>query len=1004
MKILHISDLHYRNGLKKNEVLKAFFEDIKGIKVDFALFTGDITFSGKKEDFINFKNEFYNKIKTHIAEDRIIFCPGNHDVDRALIKKVLGKPIADQINSKENLEEVISEHKTHRHYTTKRLQNYYDFQKIITRSYRTCEKRYFTDFFTNYIYKIGGEKIGITSFNSAWLAEGGQKDYGKLSIGKENVIQAYQKLDDCNLKICLFHHSQDWFAPFDESIDEIKKEYNFAFTGHNHKAKPEIHKTPFNNLIISNTGCLYENDDYFNGYTILEITSEFIKFNVRTYYPERGSFDNAVNLFDKGEWITKRENLPSLNNKQKLFLQFKEVAKESFITTNEDVKDFTERFVYPNLTKKSVVQQKQLTLDDKEESISQTELLTITDRLIIRGRQESGKTCLLFFLGIEHYQKYKKLPFYIDFETINTHGAKPFFREIKHTAFDAEIDNIEERLRNGECIILIDNFSERNSKKVEKFKKFMESFNNALFVVTIKQSSYESLNKTKPPATLKEFDTIYLNAFEAKDIRKLVKLTKPDIATEERNQIVNNLCASLSKAGLPFNPTIISIIIDIQAQVGSYTPINKSSLFDKLIDILLHKHSLSSISHSSFDYGNEVDFLANFANLLYLKNGNISLVKFEEFANSYLQSICIDHISSYSLLDTFIKCNILVKNGDNIEFRVKSFQYFFFAKYLSNYPEENDLIKDNYNYLNFPETIDFLTGLERKNIDLFDFLLEELQNHYELLDFEYDITSFDESKIENGLLSELMEDVDVSEIGKNEVSDIRRDEYTQMRYPEKVDNSEKIDISDPKERFINSLELCSIVARNCELIKDSSFRENAVRTIIRHWSSMLVELIQTFNNDEELQKEFDEDKEFKQLLNVVIPIAFQNQIIELLGTSKLIKVFSNVITKHSISKIEKLLLILIIEDVDENSRFKLLEQFLLENHTYYIREVVLAYLMYINEIRIMSSSKRNKCIKFMSEIVAKRDGRGNKQAEEMVRQQFVKKTKMREKKAGNKRS
>ena len=33
MKILHISDLHYKNGLNKNEVIKAFFEDIKGIEV-----------------------------------------------------------------------------------------------------------------------------------------------------------------------------------------------------------------------------------------------------------------------------------------------------------------------------------------------------------------------------------------------------------------------------------------------------------------------------------------------------------------------------------------------------------------------------------------------------------------------------------------------------------------------------------------------------------------------------------------------------------------------------------------------------------------------------------------------------------------------------------------------------------------------------------------------------------------------------------------------------------
>ncbi len=1000
MKILHISDLHYTKGMKKNKVIDAFFKDIENLKVDFVFFTGDITYSGTREDFIKFKNEFYVRLKKTIPEDRIVFCPGNHDVDRSLIKKMIGKTITEQINTTEQLCEVISEHKTHRHYTTKRLQNYYDFLKIISSSYRKCESRYFTDFYTNYTYILDGKKIGITSFNSAWLAEGGRKDYGKLSIGKENIEQAYKRLDDCEMKICLFHHSQEWFAPFDHSIDEIKKEYDFAFTGHNHSANPEIHKTPHNSLIISNTGCLYESDKYFNGYTIFETKSNNIDFKVRTYFPERQVFDIAVNLFENGQWSTQIDNLPSLNNEQKLIIKFKDFAKESLITTESDLTDFNNRFVFPCLTKDSFVQHQQLQFDKKDDSISKDDLLDSANRLLIRGKQESGKTCLLYYVGIEQYAKDKKLPFYINFDSLNVHGAKPFFREIRNYAYDCEIDNIEERLKSGECILLVDNFDENQTKKVTKLQDFIKEFPNVSYVVTINQTSYESMSRAKTPDVFNGFETVFINAFEAKNIRQLVQTLKPDIATEETSQIVNNLCASLSKAGLPFNPTIVSIILDIQGQLGSFVPINKASLFDKLIDILLHKHSLSNITRGSFDYENQVDFLANYANLLFLKNGNITLVKFEEFTNSYLQSIGIENISSYSLLETLVKCNILMQTGDNIEFKVNSFQHFFFAKYLSNYPEEHDLIKDNYNYLNYPETIDFLTGLERKNKELFKFLIDELQQHYDLLDFEYDIEKFDDSKIENGLLSELLKDIDINEISEKKVSEEKRDEYTQMRYPEKLDSSEEIDVLDPKIRFVNSLELCSTVARNCELIKDMDFRENAIRIIIRHWSSLLVELIQTLNNDEELHEEIDDENEIKKLLNVILPIGFQSQIVELFGTSKLILVFNNVIANHSISKIEKLLLILILEDVDENSRFKILEGFLYENKSYYIKEVVLTYLMYLNEIRIMSTTKRNRCIKLMSDIVAKRDGGGHKQGEEMVRQKFLRKTKLKKKNCG----
>ena len=434
LRILHISDLHYRKEIKESAVIDAFFKDISGLKVDFVFFTGDITFSGTKDDFISFTKDFYSKLTKIQPKEKIIFCPGNHDVERNLIKKILGKPIVDQINTQEGLSEVIEGHNTHKYYTTYRLRNYYNFLGKISSAYKNNASKYtYTDFYTNFIYEIDGINIGITSFNSSWLAEGGQKDFGRIAIGEKNIFEAYKIIEKCDIKLCLFHHPKEWFMPFDKATSLIKKKYDFAFNGHNHLANPEISLTPHNKLVQSNTGCLYDSQDYYNGYTILEISDKEITFKVRTYYPEREEYDKAINLFNNGIWKSERKELPMLDLDNIHFSLFKEQALKSLITIENDNRTFIERFVYPNLSTESFFEKKDLK-NEENKKLSEKDLLEISNNLIIQGKQESGKSTFLFYLGWKFFVKEKRLPFYIDLSSLEEKGNAPFFREIRNIA------------------------------------------------------------------------------------------------------------------------------------------------------------------------------------------------------------------------------------------------------------------------------------------------------------------------------------------------------------------------------------------------------------------------------------------------------------------------------------------------------------------------------------------------------------------------------------------
>ena len=111
--IVHISDIHYRKNETEgvSTVLKAFLYDLKNQKSmlkEYSFYiaiTGDIVLAGKDtEAYDNFANELDEGLNNiGLSKDRRFIVPGNHDVDRDIVKKNLSELIkaADTYNENE---------------------------------------------------------------------------------------------------------------------------------------------------------------------------------------------------------------------------------------------------------------------------------------------------------------------------------------------------------------------------------------------------------------------------------------------------------------------------------------------------------------------------------------------------------------------------------------------------------------------------------------------------------------------------------------------------------------------------------------------------------------------------------------------------------------------------------------------------------------------------------------------------------------------------------------
>ncbi len=95
---LHLSDMHIssKNSYDQNFIHNALFDDLEKqiskykISLNFVFFTGDVAFTASKQDYtlaIKFFENLCDRLS--IAKDNVIIVPGNHDVNRYKVSKML---------------------------------------------------------------------------------------------------------------------------------------------------------------------------------------------------------------------------------------------------------------------------------------------------------------------------------------------------------------------------------------------------------------------------------------------------------------------------------------------------------------------------------------------------------------------------------------------------------------------------------------------------------------------------------------------------------------------------------------------------------------------------------------------------------------------------------------------------------------------------------------------------------------------------------------------------
>jgi tetratricopeptide (TPR) repeat protein/predicted phosphodiesterase len=261
---LHLSDWHQKGSeFDRQVVFSALLKDIRERtkinpdleKINFVVFSGDVAFSGKPEEYQAAKEQFFQPILNELGlkPNQLFIVPGNHDLDRdefRLLPRELTKPLA----SEKDVQKWLTDDRGR----SRLLEPFQAFASFV-REYTGQEP---PDYVNVRRIKIGKKEIALLGLNSAWIC-GRNKDKigdkGFVIVGEPQIHGILEGISDADLKIVVLHHPFDWLTEFDCNRIEtrIMQGCDFILRGHQHKPKVEITSGTSGDCVIIPAGASY---------------------------------------------------------------------------------------------------------------------------------------------------------------------------------------------------------------------------------------------------------------------------------------------------------------------------------------------------------------------------------------------------------------------------------------------------------------------------------------------------------------------------------------------------------------------------------------------------------------------------------------------------------------------------------------------------------------------------------------------------------------------------
>lgn len=959
-RVLHLSDLHLEGGIDQHYILEKFLESLSRLDTypDLTIFTGDIGSKGQLTEAVRSK---FGELVTNIrkvfddVDHPVIVVPGNHDVNLKARKSYISdafekvnSPSSANIKMEDLNDEILWAH----------LEDFNSLAHSICPKPETSNK-----VFSVYRLSTKFGSVGVAALNSTWrTCGGGKKDYGNLYFAEHQIRLALEKIKDCRIKIAAFHHPLEWISVDEQPIirRSLMQDFDVALFGHNHDSSTIGLTGPMNSIISSQSGCLYQSRDYFNGYLVMDYAASTNEWCISAwehrqetgFVPNLG-FSRSASVNLGGERGQIRVPIELTKSLQRTF----DSHLLSYSASDLAPKSLATMFVEPPLAIKSerdFAENVRSHLKEVENKSKKNELLSISEvakiegDLVFVGRSEAGKSTLLQYISTYKWHEFSgsaEVGIVISAKRLREgRGTVAQLIELCIAACDGSLNrnDLVKILNAGKLLICLDDVDLNHEKSMRSILEFRQEYRNCRVLYSLTEDPGVAID---PVGVARKLNSklVYIHSFKRRHTKSLVQRWFGTDEAAEVARLTNTTEQLLRSLNIPRTPFLISILLWIAENHPDSQLVNQAATIDTLLDGLLNKLQESK-SRTRMDATFKRHFLMEFAALLDDEHVTaIPAIQFEKFAISYFETRGLKQTTT-DLSKELLEKGIIYEGNSEVGFKFDCFRAFFLAEKINASKVMLNKVLSETNVSAYAAELDLFSGLYRDRSEVLERLIGLLDDAYSELGLSVDLKSFD-------LLNKGVSLLDTDSLQKldrkflnnphleSEVDsalDEMSDAPDRASYdPETTRKKSSIAPSNGLNRLISILRVVSVFLRNSELIADVALKSRTYERCINIWAFSCVATMQSVSTKSFIEaseevteglKRIDKEK-LDQLVLMLIPTLLSAIMSECISTPKLDIFIVESAGRSDLSGVEKLFSSIIAMDAGIDAAEEVIEKF-----------------------------------------------------------------------------
>lgn len=905
MRILHISDFHYQPKAKSEfeSVVEKMAQSLKNQEeIDVIVFSGDLIYCDASVDVFNeAANCLFTPIlqATGLNKQRILLCPGNHDMFLSGEMKMV-KDSLDGKNSVKSLDEFCDDQQQLELSLT-RFKDYKEFIGVFLGSDIQTQPLY--DWF---VRDIKGKKVGFLAINSSWRCVDSAKDRGNLLFPVKFIHEALDNMKHCDLVLCAMHHNISDFKYFieQEIEDCIYDKCHVLFTGHYHKGRISTILSP-NGLLHSSgyaTFNRYDNNSEY-GYTIITIDEESLDVKVSPFFYQDKHF---VGLDTISTTMPMTDTKREANEFRKLMRKhanlYRDKADNLFVKGKMEEATghtFQTLFIPPIIKDKSL--QEILATKKRGNRISMEEIENSVKDTVVFGRGKSGRTSLLYKLMLDFLSEYssrKVIPYLITYRDYSN-GANSLDLEKRLSNYlELSKKKTIETFQYYTLLLLVDDLDVDDKMFLKNLGKEISKFEKVRIIATAEETLAEQTLLSFFENT--ETDNYFIHDVTSREVHQLA-LRWPNMPIENKRQYEEKIIKILRQMHMPFNYWTVSLFLWIFETNDPSNIHNNFELINLYIDEILDKPGIILNKNFTIEYEDLRSFLASLAEfLLKQSNHRVKYAALVDFTDEYIREHKKFTEQTRIIIDLLLEKGILVEekplnDGESqYTFRLNGvFEYFIALRMKENATLKNEILGDDCTFFSFGTELELYSGFQKEDHEAVESVFHKIQKIVKPLSDKEEYNKIDERLAQEMVL---VQDATLPSKIISKIPEMTKDDADDLLPLLNIPfNESKVtvktifkDIQPTLSNIEKALFILSRMYRNsnvCDNIELSDSILDFVLTGVCNMGFMLPEDVKNYDLS-------DEDyKRYVQMVNNIMPIIVQTYFYDAISQQNLVRVF-----------------------------------------------------------------------------------------------------------------